>query len=58
MKQNKVDYTYIRMSHNVTIQYRYKLFAHKQVTLEGAVAKCHSNSKRHELRPLLIGLKL
>ena len=28
-KQNKVDYTIMRMLHNVTIRYRYKLFAHK-----------------------------
>ena len=28
-KQSKVDYTIIRMSHNVTIRYRCKLFAHK-----------------------------
>ena len=29
LKQNKIDYTIIRMSHNVTIRYRYKLFVHK-----------------------------
>ena len=60
-KQNKVDDTIIRMSHNVTIQYITSCLLkswHEKVTFEVTVAKCHSNSKRHGLRPLLTGLKL
>ena len=35
-KQNKVDYTIIRMSQNVIIRYRYKLFARVETAIDWA----------------------
>ena len=61
-KQNKTKHSRLHHYKNVTIRYRYKLFAHKLARVgnlgSGSVAKCHSNSKRHGLRLPLIGLKL
>ena len=61
-KQNKTKHSRLHYYKNVTIQYRYKLFAHKLARVgnlgSDSVAKCHSNSKRHGLGLPLFGLKL